>query len=221
LSQVVAVATLAGQMTPVFTGRIAEWDNATRCGWVDSDGQRIFLHRREFAEMRKRPEVGDVVRFTAGNGPSGVLCAKNAMHLSNGGRFGFLAGSLFIALLVLPAAAIARLSLPPLTLAAYIGLVNASTFILYRADKQRARSKDWRIKETSLHFMELIGGWPGAFLAQRFYRHKCFKLSYQIAFWLIVLLHQFVAFDALQEWKLMRKTGAALYSGPGAQGRPR
>jgi len=50
----------------------------------------------------------------------------------------------------------------------------------------------------------LLGGWPGAFLAQRRFRHKCSKVSYQVVFWVIALTYQLVAFDSLQEWKWMR-----------------
>jgi uncharacterized membrane protein YsdA (DUF1294 family) len=37
--------------------------------------------------------------------------------------------------------------------------------------------------------MELVGGWPGALLAQQVFRHKTRKLSYQVVFWTIVVLH--------------------------------
>ena len=40
-------------MVPHFTGRIVDWDDARGHGWIETDGQRIFLHRREFAEFRK------------------------------------------------------------------------------------------------------------------------------------------------------------------------
>jgi len=46
-----------------------------------------------------------------------------------------------------------------------------------------------------LHLAELLGGWPGAFLAQRRLRHKCSKVSYQFAFWCIVGLFQLVSTD--------------------------
>ena len=51
---------------------------------------------------------------------------------------------------------------------------------------------------------EAAGGWPGAFLAQRTFRHKISKTSYQAAFWFIVLSHEFVALDFLLDWKLAR-----------------
>ena len=55
-----------------------------------------------------------------------------------------------------------------------------------------------------LHLTELAGGWAAAFLAQRLYRHKSIKTSYQLSYWVIVLAHQFVAADALLGWKLSR-----------------
>jgi uncharacterized membrane protein YsdA (DUF1294 family) len=45
------------------------------------------------------------------------------------------------------------------------------------------------VPESSLHLIELLGGWPGAYLAQQTMRHKTVKASYQVVYWLIVLLH--------------------------------
>ena len=87
---------------------------------------------------------------------------------------------------------------------AYVLLLNVLTYWVYARDKQRAEEGEWRVPEVWLHLLELLGGWPGAFLAQRRLRHKCSKGSYQFVFWLIVLLYQFVAFDSLQDWQLSR-----------------
>lgn len=73
---------------------------------------------------------------------------------------------------------------------------------MYGSDKRRAQAGEWRIPEFTLHFAELAGGWPGAFLAQRIFRHKTSKISYRIVFWLIVLLHQYIALDSLMNWRL-------------------
>jgi len=70
--------------------------------------------------------------------------------------------------------------------------------------QRRAEEREWRVPEARLHLLELLGGWPGAFLAQRWLRHKCSKGSYQFVFWLIVLAYQFAAFDSLQHWQLSR-----------------
>jgi uncharacterized membrane protein YsdA (DUF1294 family) len=105
-------------------------------------------------------------------------------------------------LLVLPIFALIRITarIDWWILAAAPLAVSAFTFFLYRNDKRRAEASEWRIPEFTLHFWELAGGWPGAFLAQRIVRHKISKISYQFVFWLIVLLHQFVALDSLMGW---------------------
>jgi uncharacterized membrane protein YsdA (DUF1294 family) len=48
-----------------------------------------------------------------------------------------------------------------------------------------------------LHLVELLGGWPGALVAQQCFRHKTRKLSYQMVVWLIVAAHQLVWIDGL------------------------
>jgi uncharacterized membrane protein YsdA (DUF1294 family) len=73
-------------------------------------------------------------------------------------------------------------------LACYV-VVSIVTFILYAVDKRRAGSGGWRIPEKTLHMMESFGGWPGALIAQRVFRHKWRKRRYVVVFWLIVLIH--------------------------------
>lgn len=68
---------------------------------------------------------------------------------------------------------------------------------LYWHDKRQALVRGQRIPEKMLHLSELLGGWPGALVAQQVWRHKTRKLSYQGVFWLIVLVHQVVWLDVL------------------------
>ncbi len=63
------------------------------------------------------------------------------------------------------------------------------TFFVYGLDKRAAMRGRWRTPEATLHLLELLGGFPGALLAQRILRHKRAKVRYLIVFWLIVLLH--------------------------------
>ncbi len=78
----------------------------------------------------------------------------------------------------------------------YVGM-SVLTFFLYWRDKQQARDEGWRTPEKVLHGAELLGGWPGALIAQQAFRHKTRKLSYQALFWLIVLLHELFWIDRL------------------------
>ncbi|NUT87245.1 DUF1294 domain-containing protein [Pseudomonas corrugata] len=77
------------------------------------------------------------------------------------------------------------------------GVVSVVAFLLYWSDKRKARSDVWRTPENVLHAVELAGGWPGALLAQQVFRHKTRKVSFQVVFWFIVLLHQVFWVDQL------------------------
>ena len=133
---------------------------------------------------------------------------SNKTHrLSDHGRIGMLPLAGLVLLLVFPGYALSRLvtTVDWRVLAAAPMAVSIFTFFAYRSDKRRAEAGEWRIPESMLHLGELVGGWPGAFLAQRRYRHKTAKTSYQIAFWLIVLIHQSVAFDSLFGWRMAKE----------------
>ena len=62
-------------------------------------------------------------------------------------------------------------------------------FLLYAKDKWAAIKNTWRIQESSLQIIALLGGWPGAILAQHWLRHKCSKKSFLIIFWTAVLIN--------------------------------
>jgi uncharacterized membrane protein YsdA (DUF1294 family) len=79
----------------------------------------------------------------------------------------------------------------PLALCLYVPL-SAVTFALYGIDKRRAVRNRRRIKESHLHACELLGGWPGALVAQRVFRHKWRKTRYMVVFWSVVVLHLLV-----------------------------
>jgi uncharacterized membrane protein YsdA (DUF1294 family)/cold shock CspA family protein len=187
-------------------GRIVDWNKERGFGYLDSGGKRIFLHWREFKERHKRPEVGDVILFALGEDQQGRPCAKEAVHASDGGRLRAWHGLLVASLLLPPG--YAAYSLTGWIGLGYAGswvlLLSALTFGIFYLDKAKARKKQWREPERHLHLLELLGGWPGSFLAQRRFRHKASKGTYQFIFILIVGLHQFLAIDALRGWPLVK-----------------
>lgn len=68
-------------------------------------------------------------------------------------------------------------------------VMSGVTFVSYILDKRAAIRHATRTTEMTLHVLELCGGWPGAFCAQRLVHHKNAKIRYQIVFWLIVSSH--------------------------------
>jgi uncharacterized membrane protein YsdA (DUF1294 family) len=75
-----------------------------------------------------------------------------------------------------------------LLLALYAGVVNIATFLCYWIDKEQAQVGGWRVAENTLLLLGLIGGTIGGLLAQRIFRHKKRKASFQGAFWFIATL---------------------------------
>ena len=68
-----------------------------------------------------------------------------------------------------------------------IALLSATTYLAYAVDKRAAERGRWRTPESTLHALELLGGWPGALIAQRVMRHKTRKASYRMGFWMAVV----------------------------------
>ena len=58
--------------------------------------------------------------------------------------------------------------------------INGATFALFWWDKRQARLRGWRVSEATLLGWALLGGWPGAKLAQRQFRHKTVKRSFRL-----------------------------------------
>ncbi len=78
--------------------------------------------------------------------------------------------------------------LPLWTLAALAAL-NVVTLWMYAADKNAARTGRWRIPESQLHLLSLLGGWPAAWLAQQSMRHKSSKAEFRAVYWVTIVLH--------------------------------
>ena len=54
----------------------------------------------------------------------------------------------------------------------WLAVINLLTFIVYVADKRRARKGKWRVPEKTLFLLPLLGGSIGALLGMRVFHHK-------------------------------------------------
>ncbi len=185
------------QGTITGVGTIVDWVDEKGYGWVKSGEKRHFVHIKDFERGQRRPKVGEEVRFIQGSDSKGRNCAKCVTFVKSGGLLGLGVWFLLLALLALPLFALLWLPLPWWQGAGAMMSVSAITYGMYAHDKDRAVSSGWRVPESSLHLAELLGGWPGALLAQRRLRHKCSKTSYQVVFWSIVILFQIAAVDVI------------------------
>ncbi|WMJ81897.1 DUF1294 domain-containing protein [Clostridium sp. MB40-C1] len=75
-------------------------------------------------------------------------------------------------------------------LAEYLIFLNIIGFLSMYVDKVKARNKKWRIKESTLLFIAILGGSLGSYLGMKAFRHKTKhnKFVYGIPIILIIQL---------------------------------
>ena len=76
----------------------------------------------------------------------------------------------------------------PYLIVTYLISVNAVAFILMLADKRKARKGAWRIPESTLMGIALLGGSIGAIAGMNLFRHKTKHLKFFIGLPVILAL---------------------------------
>ncbi|UCV29214.1 DUF1294 domain-containing protein [Ferribacterium limneticum] len=181
-----------------FQGRITNWKDDQGYGFItpNGGGEPVFLHIKAFARRQPRPVGEEIVTYELQQDNRGRLRASAVEFVrSTGrqrvvadaglGRWPLVLAGLFFAFL---GAATVAGKMHPLLLAFYAA-ISITAFIAYALDKSAARDGRWRTAENTLHLLALLGGWPGALLAQYRLRHKSSKPSFLIIFWATVLLN--------------------------------
>lgn len=76
----------------------------------------------------------------------------------------------------------------------YLIIINAITFITYGIDKLKAKKNKWRIPESTLFLLAVIGGSIGALLGMNVWHHKTMheKFKYGIPLILIIQIGIFL-----------------------------
>ncbi len=186
-----------------FDGKIVRWDDARGFGYIEPlrGGQDIFVHISAFKSRRVRPSDGQAVTFEVETHDGKKRAKSVQAHrkaasarvvpqtaIKRGGQVSgrsLLAIPAFVAVFLV----VQMLWHPPVLVALLYLWVSFATFVVYAVDKSAAKSGDRRIAESKLHMAALMGGWPGALLAQRFLRHKSTKLEFQQTFKVTMFLN--------------------------------
>lgn len=198
-------------------GTLENWNDDKGYGFIESDGnsRRTFVHIKAFLDPIRRPMVGDVltyellidergravaqqILFLNQTAPSRDNRHRKNQHTRSNSRvnrpspstsgptlFPWILMLLFFATLW----ALYTKDYLDLRLLAWYPPISLLAFIAYWRDKRAAQRQEWRTSESTLQFFALLGGWPGALIAQRLLRHKTSKHEFQLVFWFNVVLH--------------------------------
>jgi uncharacterized membrane protein YsdA (DUF1294 family)/cold shock CspA family protein len=178
-------------------GKLRSWNDDRGFGFIvpSEGGKDIFLHISALSNRDRRPEIGQVVTYALSTDDQGRPRATKAtlpvdrlpVHKKKkqGAAGAMIIAGVFIALVAL---SVVAGKLPALILLGYL-LISLITFFVYAFDKRAAKDGAWRTKEGTLHLLSLIGGWPGALIAQQKLRHKSKKQSFRSAFWMTVFVN--------------------------------
>jgi uncharacterized membrane protein YsdA (DUF1294 family)/cold shock CspA family protein len=201
-------------------GNVVQWHASRAFGFIRSADTvaDVFFHLRDFSGA-PTPTVGMAVHFeeiqVGGKGPRAMAVrpahvapvrssttrpkpgARSSPATSRDGHL--------LVVLALTLAWLCMLGLGVLTqrldwvVLPGLLLLNLLTFFAYWNDKHAARQGRWRTKESQLHMLALLGGWPSAWWAQQRLRHKSSKPSFRAAYWFTVLAN----LGGLSVWVLL------------------
>lgn len=205
-----------------LTGSVVFWRDDKGFGFVlcEQTQQKLFFHIRDHAGSTGRPQTGDLLYFSQAKDKRGrdiaapwrfataKTSASPAEHNTNSNKSTdhsiYYANQLAlwfrIAFLI---AVVAALLFGQLLYVLPLLYLEASifTYWLYKADKEAAIARHGnRLAEQSLQLFALIGGWPGAYLAQRQLAHKRSKLSFRREFGFVIVGNALLVIWLLSPW---------------------
>lgn len=189
-------------------GVLVDWNDERGFGFItpSTGGERVFVHVSEFPRGQ-RPVSGCHVTYAELHDERHRSRASQVRYLSappaarasvTGAPMALATATLFFTVLV---GLVVLDDLPIVLLAAY-GLLSALAFQLYRADKSAAQQGKRRTPESTLHLIDLAGGWRGALLARQVFRHKTIKQPFRTIFWATVIANCMALAWIAYQWPL-------------------
>ena len=173
-------------------GKIAYWNEDKGYGFIqpESGTKQVFVHIRAFSKHAESPALNEKASYALSTDKQGRPCAVKVKRAGEKRPRKNYSGYVLIALSFLSVVGVSVLAagLPVEVLYLYLA-ASIITFIIYAKDKSAARQGHWRTKESTLHLLALLGGWPGALIAQQTLRHKSQKTEFRLVFWVTVVLN--------------------------------
>ena len=70
----------------------------------------------------------------------------------------------------------------------YLAVINVVTFFMYGIDKWKAKKSKWRIRESALLGLAILGGSVGAWLGMKVWHHKTLHKKFRYGIPLILII---------------------------------
>ncbi len=176
-------------------GRIVGWKDNRGFGFIapSSGGERPFVHISAFVNRDRRPKENDLVSYLLERDSKGRMQAVQVEFAGEARRpfANFQAAPsilLAVTFLSILGICVALGAFKPVLLVVVVFL-SLIAFLMYWYDKAASQSGRWRTRESTLHLVGLAGGWPGALIAMKVFRHKSSKRSFQVVFWVTVVIN--------------------------------
>lgn len=177
-------------------GKLIKWNNEKAFGFIapNGGGDQVFIHKTGFSNRKRTPQINDVITFSISKDKQGRYCAGDATYAGEKlkvkqakgiNKFSIYLSVIFLVGLIL---ALMMKFISENIAFIYLGM-SSITFFAYALDKSKAKRGAWRTPESTLHILALIGGWPGAAIAQQMLRHKSQKRDFRFVFWLTVIIN--------------------------------
>lgn len=173
---------------------ILNWNEEKGFGFIapKSGGKTIFAHINDYSRMHKSPFKGLEVQYVLSADQKGRKCAVEVCPLkgnkkSNRGLKQKIVSIILFCSFAYVLFVLFNSTSIPLELVGLYAVMSIIAFIIYAKDKNAAESGEWRTSENTLHTLSLLGGWPGAAIAQSFLRHKSKKASFRFTYWITVM----------------------------------
>lgn len=193
-----------------YQGKIRQWNDKRGFGFVEPNGggERAFVHVKAFKPRAHRPKNGDVISYDLVREKDNRYQARDIQFASaeqksvkstdsiqprRRRRRSAKSSNPLMIRFILSFSTLLLLSVlfgkTPLIIAGLYIAMSFLAYIAYAIDKSAAQNGQWRTKESTLHILSLLGGWPGAYLAQNKFRHKTSKEEFKGVYWFTVGLN--------------------------------